>query len=319
MDKTQNALNKVLIKDFKLPIPVYKEPYFRYFIELYNHKDITELQNDAVAYLGSPDKFLSYRKTIADAFWSRIEKDVVGSFRDSDIKCYSIDKAVHRPENANLYTDTYASMDICRIDIICANFQAIKHYDKRLVDNCESYNELIGKITDIPYFKKSKYTRQVIFGQLLSKRQGVIQKYLMQQFIDFCISDNTEVSNYFKNNVRILGNDEIFTTVLNPDFNDFVLDKVQKFREQHNIALKADFIKLHKFKGYFVEENTLTHEKVLKTVPGDYYAQLYKLLHNKPINIYDLITTKDNQIVLQLEPIVPVAVSSENIYQILNA
>lgn len=312
MDKTQNALNKVLIKDFKLPIPVYKEPYFKYFIELYNHKDITELQNDAVAYLGSADKFLSYRKTIADAFWNRIKQDAIDSFRTSDIRCYSVDKAANRPIDANLYSDIYTGIDICKIDMISANFQAIKHYDKRLVDNCESYDELIGKITDIPYFKKSKYTRQVIFGQLLCKRQGVVQKYLMQQFVDLCISDNTETSNYFKNNVRVLGNDEIFTTVLNPDFNDFVLDKVQKFREQHNIALKADFIRLHKFKGYFVEENTLTHEKALKTVPVDYYAQLYKTLNNKPITIYDLITTKDNKVVLQLEPIVSVPVEVQN-------
>lgn len=312
MDTLQEKLNKVLIKDFKLPIPVYKEPYFKYFIELYNHKDIIELQNDAVRYLGSPDKFLSYRKTIAEVFWSRIKQDAIDSFRNSDIKCYSVDKAAHRLVDANLYSDTYTDIDVCKIDMISANFQAIKHHDNRLVDNCESYNELIGKITDIPYFKKSKYTRQVIFGQLLPKRQGTIQKYLMQQFIDFCISDNTENSEHFKNNARILGNDEIFTTVLNPDFNDFVIDKVQKFREEYNIALRVDFIKLHKFKGYFVEENTLTHEKTLKTVPVDYYAQLYKTLNNRLITIYDLITTKDNQAVLQLQPIVLVPVEVQN-------
>jgi hypothetical protein len=51
-----------------------------------------------------------------------------------------------------------------------ANFQALKYANSAIVYDCDTYEDFIGRFTDMPWAKKSKRTREIIFGKLNPNR-----------------------------------------------------------------------------------------------------------------------------------------------------
>ena len=56
-------------------------------------------------------------------------------------------------------------------------------YDNELTLGYDDYESLIGHVSNFEYFKKSKYLRQVIFGNMLPKKQQRLQKWVIDQVI----------------------------------------------------------------------------------------------------------------------------------------
>ena len=91
------------------------------------------------------------------------------------------------------------------IDFKKANFQALKHFFPGVVLNCNSYQDLIELFTNLDYFKNSKHLRQIIFGNLNPKRQARIQRFIIQQILDWAIGE--EICE--EKDVRMVSNDEV--------------------------------------------------------------------------------------------------------------
>lgn len=83
---------------------------------------------------------------------------------------------------------TYLRDEICgkhlvSIDLVKGNYQALKYLDPKLVLGTQSYAELIGQFTDQPSLIKSKYFRQMVFGQLNPAVQGKVQRMMIEQVV----------------------------------------------------------------------------------------------------------------------------------------
>lgn len=296
------------IKDFELPIPVYKEPYFSYFIELYNEmydtKDKLAIFMDAISILKSEGKQL--KKTsyeIMNKIVSEINSQpAYGRFTSSSNEYSKItlpnDINIWNVHNTN-WPNFYISCDIKK-----ANFHAMKFYDKSLVLNCDTWEQLIGKFTKIKYFIESKYFRQIVFGNLKGKRIGAIERYL-----------HSYLYNEVKGVVNVCGklsDDELIVKTTK----DTIGDDVKKITEILNRLpenmqgiwrISSMYIEPLGTSPFFIKKTIIdldkpfddpTNFKVeIKCVGKDLYAQAYKFFKGQELTINDLKIMKDNFIV----------------------
>jgi len=89
------------------------------------------------------------------------------------------------------------------VDLVKGNYQAMKYLNSAYVDNTNTYEELIGKYTKYEPMIRSKFFRQMIFGQLNPQIQGMVQQEMIGNiieqiykkigFFEICFLSNDEV------------------------------------------------------------------------------------------------------------------------------
>ena len=176
-----DSTKRQFVKDYKLPIQVVQEPYFSYFLDLYeeDYKSRTRYQLlvDTINHYGSLDAYLNAARKVREnaidfiedqPAYKELSKDKLESF---DINNFS--------RKNNLYNQDNAGKTFVSIDLVTANLQSFNLYDKSILGESETYNDFISKFTDSEYLKGSKQIRQVIFGSLSPKKQQRIQKFIM--------------------------------------------------------------------------------------------------------------------------------------------
>ena len=91
-----------------------------------------------------------------------------------------------------IFSRKYKNKIYISLDIITANFTAIKFFDPELVLGFANWKELIKSFTDIEYFIQSKHFRQIVFDRFSStmKRVTSIQKYLTNYLYQILKSQN---------------------------------------------------------------------------------------------------------------------------------
>ena len=188
---------KLFIKDYNLPIPVYREPYFSYFIELfdemYDTKRKLKILTDAVVELKTQGKKLkatSYE--IMELIVSKIKS--LPAYTKFTTTSGEYPNVV-LPKNTNIWNVHQKEFPAYYIscDIKKANFNAMKFYDPELVLGSATWEELISKYTSIPYFIESKHFRQIVFGNLKGKRISAIERHL-QSYLYNLVKDVVNVS-----------------------------------------------------------------------------------------------------------------------------
>ena len=282
---------KRFVKDQKIPINVLSEPYFSYFLKLYEPHFGTQTAykkfKRAVDMAGGEDKFLdAYYETRDRVIQAIKETDAYTNFMEADMKKYAVTGLdfknvkktdVYSSDNDGKY---FVSVDICK-----ANFQVMKLFDKSLVGNCDEYDDFIRQFTDSDYIRESKYTRQVIFGNMNPKRQIHMEKYYMAQVLKFLL----EKSLIAQDSIRVLNNDEIVLEAI-----DIVSDGALCFledavRESLGIDVKAASFQLKDIgDGCFAKEYG-SKKFEFKNVPSTIFAQVYKNYLGLPIHSWDKV------------------------------
>ena len=270
------------VKDASLPIQLLKEPYFSYYIDLYDRDFGTVKKYDdlcrAVEKCGSEDRFLQKYYDIRDEIINRTKE--IPEYRDfleRDMSRYDIDAPIL--PNAHK-TDVYKMINVDQrfvsIDMKKANFQVLRMFSKNIVFGADTYEEYIGKFTDMDYFKTSKYTRQVIFGNMNPKRQTKMQKYCMRKIFDLLIAEYGIPLEAF----AVFTFDEI---VLRRDLlvEDTAARLIREAEERIlqelgiNVRVKPFTLRSIGGKDFFVNElENGTAE--FKKVPSIFFAQVYK-------------------------------------------
>ena len=293
-----NLTKKRFVSDFKLPIDILEEPYFSQKIEAldkpFDAKRKYQLLIDAIDELGSEHNFFSEGnkiiRNIQDSIketsgYKKLEKNTL-----SEMSKFIMDTKMRIDFSKNLYIEPNLDKTFISIDLVKANFNAFKYMN---IFDYTSYEELLEKFTDIPYFKESKQMRQVIFGQLLPKKQPIIEEFNICNLFSNLSLSNTDTI--------LMNNDELIFEV-SADFNEEdiinqinlpVPTRVEKF------TLKG--IKDKKDKLYFIKD--FGDKKELKKVPKLYYVQAYKKMMNKNITEDDLVFFYEGNAVKFLESV----------------
>lgn len=284
------------ISDYKLPIVMNKEKYFFYFLELYE-KEFSSLTKWKMLWDMIDSKFGGDEKKFLDDYYS-IRDNIIVTVGDSNsykaFNTMELDKykIVDKPQVTadNVYNGENIGKAFISIDLKKANFQTLKYINKDIVLGADTYEEFIGRFTDLDYVKESKYTRQVIFGKLNPKRHITIEKYL--------INEVWKVYNdvwYYDNKIVSLSNDEIVIETNSEHVSKTILEyrvrEIEKaVKERLGLLVKVEYYHLDGYQMYsmqsgnprntfYTKTNLVTDKVELICVPAPYYALTYKLFN----------------------------------------
>lgn len=285
-----NAIKQRFVKDFKLPINLIQEPYFEYFMDLYN-QDFNTYEK-----LGLLKSFLNTCEHQEDFFQkgTKISTQIKDFIQNT--KSYELMNSVDLnkfPQSKNLsqqniYIVPNIDKELISIDLEKANFNSFKLFNFEEETGIKTYRELLNKFTDQEYFQQSKMFRQVIFGDLNPARQQKIQRYVIGQLCEKLLENGCEISSassdeiIVKNKINTKEIEHILSTVPK----EFQFFRVEKF---HFSRIGEDF----DFFVKYTEQKNGEIKKEFKNTPGHLFPQIYKKHLNQPLTQYDMLFYHD--------------------------
>ena len=179
-------LRRRFIKDYDLPISVVHDDYFLDRLELFEktfsaltkYEELKKLLNDR--FNNNSSKFLEYYNTTKNTIIKTVSNSV--AFREFQEDKNLLHGYTPIAPSRKLYTQAQDGCMFVSFDMKKANFQALRYVNPSIVYDCETYEDFIGKFTDVWYFKESKYSRQRIFGELNPKRTRKIEEEITTEF-----------------------------------------------------------------------------------------------------------------------------------------
>ena len=211
-------MNKEFRKQFckinNIPIKIFDSPIFEERIELldpiYNTKSLLEVFSREVSEFKNIEEYLAYYNAFKESVIQHIiNKTEYEAFNTTDMNVYK--NKLSSVKKQSLYQPSRSGQYFLGFDLSQANFNAMKFFNKNLVDGYETYEDFIRQFTDKEHLINSKYVRQVIFGTCNPSRQTTIEKYLMT-FICEEILKKYEVSD-----IVHFSEDEIVISAKNDD------------------------------------------------------------------------------------------------------
>lgn len=279
-DLENTVLRERFIRDTKLPIAVAESPYWEYFLELLDpfFSTITKFSQylEAVNKCGGLD---GYRKKIDDAR-TRILESMKSNSAYQDFLKADIKPQIPK-RFGKVYTQENCNKIFISLDIISANFTAVKRYDSRIFKT-NTWAELMG--TGHPIIDENKHQRQMILGKLNAKKFAILYGNMTSELLkSISVLDPKIVS---------LQMDEIvFETSLDSlqAHWEGVMSILEKLGMQQDVKVAAfRLVNLPTHKPYFVKEvldyKTLKVIKVdFKCIPPHHMAQCIKKYLGKEI------------------------------------
>lgn len=184
-------LRKRFAKDYNLPIKLFDDPYFYQRLELcsFEYPDVKEKWKQFVSEVSTfsnPQDYFEYYNKVKDTVMNHVKsKPIYDEFINCDFKRFSVDN--HGIGERSVFKKSNDNQRFLSIDLVKANFTAMKYFNKELVDNKETYEDFIKQFTEYKHIIDSKYIRQVIFGNMNPKRQTTIEKYIMSNILEICL------------------------------------------------------------------------------------------------------------------------------------
>lgn len=301
-----NKVLKRFVKDYSLPIQVIQEPYFNYFMELYNQqyktKDKYSLLEQAVSQFNSEEEFLNHYYVIRDKMIKEVEStEAYKEFNSMKIDRFNVPNLGY--PSRDIFNMSNVGKYFISIDLVKANFQALKWFNRDLVLNCDTYGELIGRFADLEYMKNSKYLRQVVFGNMNPKRQVKIERYMTQKILEWLLDNHI----FKESQIRMVSNDEIVFEISKEISCNLNTNELISFIKQ-NLDFEVD-IEVYKLKNiegstkYFSKEFINKDGYELMCVPLVYHAQIFKRYNHIEINENDLVFFYENQVCKFINPL----------------
>lgn len=301
MELSKEVKNR-FIKDYKLPISIVEEPNFSYSIEildsLYNTKEKLNNLKNLISNIGEEEFFKLSSKVINNIIDTISKTSVYETLSNDLLKEY--------PNKVNVSSrDIYSIQNVGKyflsFDLVKANFQALKKYSKELVLYAENYEELVSKFTNEKYFMESKQIRQVVFGNLLPKKQQIIQKNIISSVILDLVQNTTLELNDFINATA----DEFVISRSTKEEIEIICKEIKSYLEKENY----DGYRLETFKLNNIDDRKLFVKEYLngkiefKGIPSFHFLQVYKKYFDLPLDEKDLQFIHEGELSTFLKPL----------------
>ena len=299
-------LRKKFVTDCKLPIKIYEEPYFSYQMNLFDkHYDcLTKYKCfiDSLKNFSTEEEYFNYYNSIKETMMTTISTNPhFIEFNEHNMK-YTTDYITKISQygfrTKDIFKESFIGKRFISIDIIKANFNALRYYNSAIFDNAETYEEYISKFTNNKHIINSKYIREVIFGikKCNPEKQIAFEKYLMS-----ILTLNVLSIIDIKDNIVFFSNDEIITNMTSQEIDNIK----QTFNEYMAVPIRIeDFI----LKGVYKDNEIIAYIKEFTngTISIKKYQSLYlpiviKIINKEPIIDYDLVFDYNNNICKLIE------------------
>lgn len=293
-----NSLKKRFCKDYCIPIKIYEEPYFTNRLKLLEpyYGSYTKYQNllELASKIETEDDFFLISEQVKDDIVTSIRN--TNGFKNFDKENPNKFKITNQGFNTvDLYDKKNDGLYFISIDLIKANFVALRHYDTEILSGIDNYENFIKKFTEEKYFIHSKCMRQVIFGNLNPKLQSVYEKYLMDKIL-------TNILKIFPpNKIYCFLTDEIVvrTTKANMQKDYSLLKDLIENLKKENITARVDLFQLLSLGGVngFMKKHVNENKIDFKCIDSLYLPYVIKKINNEPIQEEDLMFYHDNILV----------------------
>jgi hypothetical protein len=281
-----NNIKKRFVKDFRLPINLIQEPYFSYFIELYNPIYKTEeklnMLNHLLKKYQNEEDFFNQNKEIT----TNIKNIILSSqsyknFNNIHLEEFPLKNNI---SHKNIYIEENMNQDLISIDLKQANFNIFRLFGLQKELNIKNYEELVSIFSKEKYFSESKMIRQIIFGELNPSRQQRLQKYVIQNLSEKLLQNGCQIFSASSDEIIIKNESNIdkIKHILNNVDEKFHFFRIEKFSfekidQEHDFYLKK-----------ITDENG-NNKVEFKNVPSYFFAQVYKKAFQLEVQEYDLM------------------------------
>lgn len=302
--KISRNIRRRFVKDYNLPIKIFDDDMFDYYIDLYDAMHGTKykyqmLEQSVSAHRGE-EGFMKEFNSIKDEIIADISsKDSYKELSKANPPLEYTGR--YQIQKQNIYIPEFDRKTMCSIDLKKANFNSMRYYNFDLVNYAETYEDFISKYTAESYMKESKQLRQVIFGNLLPKKQQAIQKVIMGRIIN-AILDKMDVT------LTTMGTDEVIIHEVGSETSFFSV--LSNLTEVIPIEL-LDMLKIERFQLLHAHPTKPFYAKLttghleIKNTPAVYYPQVYKHLLSIPIEVKDLLFEYEGERATFVNPLYP--------------
>ena len=315
-----DSSRKTVIKDYKLPIPVYKDiNAWLYFCNLYNVKykidSIAQSYYDMGQMFNFEDKaILKERQDFIDKMLRQLTslevvrntKLIVPDFPEGTI-------------SESLYDEKNDKKICISIKIDSPDFSIMTKYYPDNTKNSKTYNEMASWFTRCNYLKDSILLKEKIFEKIVgSKFSNIIKKEYVQliTFLKEDIKNIFDVSFDDKNELNLIFKDFV-------KFNDKILiynnlkEKLEQYEKISNIKYKIDYFLLIQVTDtkYFIKEKEHDEFEIINC-PVCHMAQVLKMYKKLSLDKYDLMFTFESKEAIFTEPLFSVfRMQTNNIFE----
>lgn len=250
-------LKRRFVKDNSLPIKIFDSPVFENRLAMFETQFKAKSKYDAFVKMleeNFPDEgaYFDEHHRVADAALAYMQENEHFQYfsQKEDMKQFDVDQQ-GLPGNS-VFKDTNVGKYLLSIDMVKANFTAMRFYNPEIFGGAETYEDFIGMFTNLEHIKKSKYIRQMIFGNIVPKRQQKYEKFLMNKVLEGFF----KYTPFCKKNVEYFGTDEIVFDItefvidgkLTPGIDLVVYELVDRFCER-GINIRCEYYHLKKVYG----------------------------------------------------------------------
>lgn len=291
-----DSLKKRFVKDYNLPISIYEEPYFEYFINLYSNLNAKEKYNDFISLVervgGESQFFLESKKIIEQMIENINSNEHYKDFQSFDLGSISLS---HKFSDSNiLFNSGNHNKWFTSIDLVKANWQSFRYFNKELVSNKNSYFEWASQFTNEKYYINSKQIRQIVFGNLNPKRQQSMQRRMIDAIWGKLDEDLLNVVGATSDELIIQHGDSCPEQSLS----GYISDIINEF----DVNIKVFNLKRIEDKPFYKKEY-LDGTFELKCIPSHNYAEVYKRVIGVDTNHMDRTTMFEGRVVLFVKPL----------------
>ena len=185
-----NSVKKRFVRDYNLPITMYRNDIFHYFIGLYeehlNTLNKWDRLIDIHGRLGESGFFAESQKVIDNSIALISSHDSYKNFATLVSEEPII--LTSTPEKRNIYHPDFVGKLLISIDMKKANFNSMRFIAPEIFGENTTYESFISQFTEFDYFAESKQIRQVIFGNLKPKAQQTAQRNIMMKTYELLLA-----------------------------------------------------------------------------------------------------------------------------------
>lgn len=245
----------LFVKYSKMPIPINLPEHINYYIGLFTPYYDIETYKD----FNSDANKLGFHKIKVDI---QFVKNKVVNKLNSNIKYQnfmSSNTIVPKypkdfiTQSKSIYNPVHVGKNLISIDIKSANWTCYKKITQ--IDMNAQWHDMINKFTPSKFICKSKYLREVIFGEMNSKK-------LIKFAGDFLFDLDQVISSQYPNMIKItcLTDEIIYEFVDTDGFNfDEFISKIKVVDENFNSIYRVEQFKLKQLLPYDYYVKEITH------------------------------------------------------------
>lgn len=306
--KMTNKLKERFVRDCKIPIRLYTEPYFTERIELldrfYDTKSKWQAFLEMIEKFPNEEEYFAMYNSTKEAAMDFIKSsEGFNNFNKLDMNLFAI-KNKNLPSK-DIFKQSNIGRSFISIDMKKANFSSLRYYDASIFDNATTWEDFIRKFTDNDYIINSKYIREVIMGNCNPSRVITYEKHLTDMILTMLEDEGITLDKivFFSNDEIVIDTSDMDRAVAlkiaeNVQANAFVPLRIEDF------SLRA-VTKNGKIIGYIKVLTDGTYD--FKCFNNLDLLLVIRLLKNEDIHESDLVFENEGYLAKYMEiPIVEI-------------